>query len=206
MKSWGSLRTRTLSVELQSLEGIDAVLLDSRAALDHARFCCLERGARVYTCSPALAGDAGVTPLESTADSGTIRRIAEVIAQLGERLHEVVSSDPNWSDRALTIARLALSMELPTYKALILMRSVGEAGSIAAVEPRLVKGHCLIGLWEELLNGMPGFEGSCACRPSGCRPAFRRRSETPPLSRDFALKDGKASCTDVSREREDSQG
>ena len=135
------------------------VLVDSRAALDYARSCGLEHGARVYTCSPALAVDARVTPLEKTADSGTIRHIAEVIARLGERLHDVVSSDPNWADRALTIARLALSMELPTYKALILIRSVGEAGPVAAVEPRLRQGHRLVGLWEELLDGMLGFEG-----------------------------------------------
>ena len=128
-----------------------------------------------------LAVEARVTLLESTVDSGTIRRIAKVIARLGERLYEVMSSDPNWTNRALTIAHLALSMELPTYKALILMRSVGDASSIAAVEPRLMQGHCLIGLWEELLNGMPEFKGVLGVPTERLPPGISTREQNAPF-------------------------
>ena len=78
----------------------------------------------------------------------------------GQTLHEIVSKDSRWAERALTIARLVPSMELLAYKAAILTRSLGEPRSIAVVEPCLPQDHHFVSPWGELLKGLPAYRGT----------------------------------------------
>ena len=68
---------------LGSLKGIEAVLLDSRAALDYAQTLGLEDQAHVYTSSPALAEHPRTVSLEDTADFALIRSLFDATSSLG---------------------------------------------------------------------------------------------------------------------------
>ena len=148
-----------MSASLRSLKGVEAVLLDSRGALDYAQTLGLEDRARVYASSPALAGHPRIVSLEDTADFTLIRALFEATTALGRSLHEIVSKDRRWAERALTIARVVPSMELLAYKAAILKHSLGAARSIAAVEPGLPQDHHFVAPWRELLEGLPAYRG-----------------------------------------------
>ena len=149
-----------MSAPLHSLKGIEAVLLDSLGALDYAQTLGLEDRARVYTLSPALAAHLRIVSLEDTAGFGLIRDVFEATTASGRRLHEVVSKDRRWAERALTIARLASSMELLAYKAATLRHSLEATRSIAAVEPCLPQDHHFVAPWRELLGGLPAYRGT----------------------------------------------
>ena len=149
-----------MSAPLRSLKGIEAVLLDSRAALDYAQTQGLEDRTHVYTSSPALAGHPRISCLEDAADFRLIRSLFDATTILGRTLHEIVSNDPRWAKRALTIARLAPSMELFAYKAAILKRTLGDLQSIAVVEPSLPPDHQFVSPWKALLKGLPAYRGT----------------------------------------------
>ena len=138
---------------------MDAVLLDSRAALGYVRALGLDDNARVYSFSPALSGEPSIVPLEDVANSALIRSLFATFCTVGERLYEAIGNNARWADRALTITRLVPSGELLAYKAVVLARSMGNAQSIVAVEPSLPKGHHFVSLWQELLDGSPAFKG-----------------------------------------------
>ena len=149
-----------MSAPLRSLKGIEAVLLDSRAALDYAQSLELEDRAHIYTSSPALARHPRIVSLEDSTDFALIRSQFDVTSSLGQTLHEIISKDHRWAKRALTIARLVPSMELLVYKAAILTRSLGDARSIAAVEPCLPQDHHFVSPWGTLLEGLPAYRGT----------------------------------------------
>ena len=148
-----------MSGSVQSLAGVDTVLLDSHAALKYARASRMKDSARVYSFSPALTNEPSIIPLENVADSALIRSLFFTFCTVGRRLYEVVSENQRWSERALTIARLVPSTELLAYKAVVLARSIGNPQGIAAVEPPLPKGHSFVAPWEELLEEVPTFQG-----------------------------------------------
>lgn len=135
-------------------------MLDSLGALDYARTLGLEDRAGVYTCSPSLAEHPSVASLEDDADYNLIQDLFRATSALGLSLHQIVSQDRRWRERALTIARLAPSLELLAYKAAILRRSLGDSPSIAAVEPCLPPDHQWISPWRELLEGLTSYRGT----------------------------------------------
>ena len=151
--------------QLQSLAGVDVVLLDSRAALKYVRTSGLEDEARVYSFSPALIDEPSITPLENVANTELIQSLFASFCKAGRRLYSVISEDPRWADRALTITRLVPSGELLAYKAVVLARSMGNARGIVTVEPTLPKGHGFVSPWEELLDGFPAFKGVITIPP-----------------------------------------
>ncbi len=149
-----------MAAPLRSLKGIEAVLLDSLGALDYARTLGLDDRAGVYTCSPSLAGHPRVASLEDGADFTLIQDLFRATSALGVSLRQIVSKDRRWRERALTIARVAPSVELLAYKAAILRHSLGDSPSIAAVEPCLPPDHHWISPWKELLEGLTSYRGT----------------------------------------------
>lgn len=141
------------------LEGADAAVLDSEAALIAAKGAGLRQDCRVFTCSPGLAMSGQATSLEAGILSEDIHLLGRLIGRIGAQIHDLVKGHSALSTRAITLARVATRQENFAYKAMLLDRAeLGKAFTVIEPQNAISSGE----VWHTLLRGSAGYLGKAS--------------------------------------------